>query len=197
MPARLFRVSFTGEIGFEVNVPAPLGRKLWEILWEAGQQYGITPYGTETMHVLRAEKGYIHVGADTDATTMPDDIGFGQIVRNRREDFVGRRSLSTAEATRADRWQLIGLDSVQPARLIPVGAQCLPRSGAQPPVRPCGRVTSSYFSPTLNRSIAMALIENGAQRMGETLAFPLADKVVKAKVVSPVFYDKEGARQNG
>lgn len=194
--ARILRVSYTGELSYEINVPARQVAPLWERLLSLGRNSGLTPMGIEALMLLRAEKGYIHVGADTDATTTPDDIGFGQIVRNRREDFIGRRSLSSAEATRADRWQLVGLDSLDPDRVIPVGAQCLPRFGAQPPVRPCGRVTSSYFSPTLQRPIALALLERGRQRIGEQIEVYDLGGRHKARVASPAFYDPEGARLN-
>ena len=194
--ARMLRVSYTGELSYEINVPARQVAPLWERLLSLGRNSGLTPMGIEALMLLRAEKGYIHVGADTDATTTPDDIGFGQIVRNRHEDFIGRRSLSSAEATRADRWQLVGLDSLDPDRVIPVGAQCLPRFGAQPPVRPCGRVTSSYFSPTLQRPIALALLERGRQRIGEQIEVYDLGGRYKARVASPAFYDPEGVRLN-
>jgi len=194
--ARILRVSYTGELSYEINVPARQVASLWERLLSLGETVGVTPMGIEALMLLRAEKGYIHVGADTDATTIPDDIGFGQIARNRREDFIGRRSLSSAEATRADRWQLVGLDSLASERVIPVGAQCLPRSGAQPPVRPCGRVTSSYFSPTLQRPIALALLERGRQRIGEQIeVYDLGERYA-ARVAPPTFYDPEGTRLN-
>lgn len=194
--ARILRVSYTGELSYEINIPAQQVAALWDRLLSLGETVGLTPMGIEALMLLRAEKGYIHVGADTDATTMPDDIGFGQIVRNRREDFVGRRSLSSAEAMRADRWQLVGLDSLAPERVIPVGAQCLPRFGAQPPVRPCGRVTSSYFSPTLQRPIALALLERGRQRIGEQVEIYDLGERYAAWVVLPTFYDPEGTRLN-
>ena len=92
----LFRVSFTGELGYEINVPADSGRAVWEAVYEAGIAHGITPYGTETMHVLRAEKGYIIVGQDTDGTVTPDDAGLAWAIGREKPDFVGKRSLERA-----------------------------------------------------------------------------------------------------
>src|SRR5207244_12925799 len=108
VPMRLFRVSFTGELGFEVNVPADFGPAVWEAIWDAGQAHGITPYGTETMHVLRAEKGYIIVGQDTDGTVTPDDAGLGWAIGKNKPDFVGQRSLARPAMVSPDRRPLVG-----------------------------------------------------------------------------------------
>jgi sarcosine oxidase subunit alpha len=122
VPTRLFRVSFTGELGFEINVPAAYGRYVWERVWEAGQAHGITPYGTETMHVLRAEKGFIIVGQDTDGTVTPADAGLEWAVGKKKPDFVGKRSLVRPDLVAPGRPQLVGLLTEGPATVLEEGA---------------------------------------------------------------------------
>ena len=122
-PARLFRVSFTGELGFEVNVPARHGLALWERLMQAGRQYDITPYGTEAMHVMRAEKGYIIVGQDTDGTLTPDDAGLAWAIGKAKPDFVGKRSLTRPDMVAKGRKQLVGLLTDDPEVVLEEGAQ--------------------------------------------------------------------------
>ena len=197
VPTRLFRVSFTGELGFEVNVPAAYGRALWERLMAAGVDYGITPYGTETMHILRAEKGYIIVGQDTDGTVTPFDAGLDWAVGKKKPDFVGKRSLARPDLIAAGRKQLVGLLTDDPAEVLEEGAQIVfdPRQAI--PMTMVGHVTSSYWSETLGRSIALALVEGGKQRMGETVYVPMPGKVHRAVISGMVFYDPEGGRLNG
>ena len=197
VPMRLFRVSFTGELGFEVNVPADFGTAVWEAVWEAGERSDMTPYGTESMHVLRAEKGYIIVGQDTDGTLTPDDAGLSWAIGRNKTDFVGKRSLQRPAMQSADRRQLVGLLTADPQRVLEEGSQVLARADAAPPVRPLGHVSSSYYSATLGRSIAMALVAGGRALMGQTLYVPLEDgALAPAQVASPVFYDPKGARLN-
>jgi sarcosine oxidase, subunit alpha len=194
----LFRVSFTGELGFEVNVPADFGQAVWEAIYAAGQQYDITPYGTEAMHVLRAEKGYIIVGQETDGTVTPDDAGLGWAIGKTKPDFVGKRSLQRSSMMAENRKQLVGLFTTDPRTVLDEGSQVMQASGQKPPVRPIGHVTSSYHSAVLGRSIALALVAGGRAKTGETLYVPTASGVdVAVKVTSPVFYDPEGARLNG
>ncbi|WP_417742584.1 sarcosine oxidase subunit alpha [Salipiger sp.] len=193
MPARLFRVSFTGEIGFEVNVPAPMGRKLWEALWEAGQQYGITAYGTETMHVLRAEKGYIIVGQDTDGTVTPYDAGMGWAVGKNKPDFVGKRGLARPDLVAEGRKQLVGLLTEDNSKLEE-GAQIVFDPNQPTPMKMVGHVTSSYDVGTSGRPIALALVEGGQSRVGETVHIPMPDRTIAAKITSTIFVDPENAR---
>jgi sarcosine oxidase, subunit alpha len=199
VPLLLFRVSFTGELGFEVNVPADFGQAIWEAIYAAGQQYDITPYGTEAMHVLRAEKGYIIVGQETDGTVTPDDAGLGWAIGKTKPDFVGKRSLQRPSMSAENRKQLVGLFTADPQVVLDEGSQVMQGQGQgqRPPVRPIGHVTSSYHSAVLGRSIALALISGGRSRMGETLYVPTDNSEVAVKVTSPVFYDPEGARLNG
>jgi sarcosine oxidase, subunit alpha len=197
VPMRLFRVSFTGELGFEVNVPADFGPAVWEAVWAAGQAHGLTAYGTEAMHVLRAEKGYIIVGQDTDGTVTPDDAGLTWAIGKNKPDFVGKRSLQRAAMLSAGRRQLVGLLTSDPHMVLEEGAQVMEHSRAAAPSRPLGHVTSSYYSPVLGRSIALGLVSGGRTRMGETLYVPLARGTAAVQVASTVFYDAAGARLNG
>ncbi|WP_075214979.1 sarcosine oxidase subunit alpha family protein [Mongoliimonas terrestris] len=197
VPARLFRVSFTGELGYEINVPADHGAAVWQAVYEAGQAYGITPYGTEAMHVARAEKGYIIVGQETDGTAGPDDVGLGWAIGKAKPDFVGKRALARPAMGAADRKQLVGLLTEDPATVLEEGAQIVADPVFEVPARMIGHVTSAYESPTLDRSIALAMVKGGRARMGETIYIPMPDRVIAAKVVAPVFYDQEGARLNG
>jgi sarcosine oxidase subunit alpha len=194
---RVNRISFSGELAYEVNVPANHGRYLWEKLMHAGVSFNITPYGTETMHVLRAEKGYVIVGQDTDGSVTVDDLGLGWALSKTKQDFIGKRSLSRPDTVRSDRKQLVGLLTEDPQSVIPEGAQLVNDPRAPMPVPMVGHVSSSYFSACCGHSIAMALVKAGHQRMGETVYAPLANgRVVKATITSPVFYDKEGAKAN-
>ncbi len=198
VPARLFRMSFTGELGYEINVPARYGLSLWKALYEAGQQYDITPYGTEAMHVLRAEKGYIIVGQDTDGTITPDDASLGWAVGKQKPDFVGKRSLARPDMLKADRKHLVGLLTNDPKLVLEEGAQIVADPKQALPMTMLGHVTSSYWSEALGRSIAMAVVSGGKDRMGETLYMPMPDGTVHEAVVSGmVFYDPEGKKLNG
>ncbi|CAN5332165.1 sarcosine oxidase subunit alpha [soil metagenome] len=194
VPTRLFRVSFTGELGFEVNVSAGYGRAVWEAIFAAGQPHGITPYGTETMHVLRAEKGFIIVGQETDGTVTPDDAGLGWAVGKAKKDFVGKRSLARPAMAAADRKQLVGLLTVDPNTVLEEGAQIVADPAQPIPMTMIGHVTSSYWSATLGRSIALALVRGGRARVGTRLSVPMPSGPVIVEVVEPVFYDPKGAR---
>jgi sarcosine oxidase subunit alpha len=197
IPARVFRISFTGEISFEVNVPASYGLALWQALMAAGEKYGITPYGTEAMHVLRAEKGYIIVGQETDGTQTPGDLGMDWIVSKQKPDFLGKRSLSRVDTARGDRKHLVGLLTENPSEVLPEGGQIVAELRPQPPMTMLGYVTSSYYSPNLGRSIALAVVKNGRARIGETVHVPLAGRTISARVTEPRFIDPEGVRLNG
>ena len=193
IPARVVRVSFTGESSFEINVAADFGLNLWTTLMRSGARYGITPFGTEAMHVLRAEKGFIIAGQDTDGTVTPDDLGLGKMV-SRHKDFIGKRSLSRSDARRADRKQLVGLLTEDPKTVLPEGAQIVERVLPRPPMRMIGHVTSSYYSANLGRSIALALLQGGRRRHGERVVLPLEKRTVAATVTAPLFFDAEGER---
>jgi sarcosine oxidase subunit alpha len=194
--ARVMRISFSGELAYEVNVPANMGRAVWEALMAAGAEFDITPYGTETMHVLRAEKGYIIVGQDTDGSVTPHDLGMGGLVA-KTKDFLGRRSLARSDTAKDGRKQFVGLLTDDPQLVLPEGSQIVagPFQGDTAPM--LGHVTSSYYSPILNRSIALAVVKGGLNKMGQNVTIPLASgKQIAAKIASPVFYDTEGVRQH-
>ena len=195
LPARVARVSFTGESSFEVSVPAGYGLSLWTALIHSGQRYGITPYGTEAMHVLRAERGFIIAGQDTDGTVTPIDLGMEWIV-SPSKDFIGKRSLDRADTTREDRKQLVGLLTDNPEDVLPEGGQIVDAVTALP-MRMIGHVTSSYFSANLGRSIALALVEGGRDRHGTSVKVPLERVVMSARITEPRFFDPEGERAHG
>ncbi len=197
VPARVFRITFTGEMSFEINVPPSYGLHVWRAFMQAGEKYDITPYGTEALHVLRAEKGFIIVGQDTDGTITPQDLGMDWIVGKQKPDFIGRRSMLRSDTRRPDRKHLVGLLTENPNQVIPDGAQIVEHLKDKPPMVMLGHVTSSYWSPNCERSIAMGLVKNGRNRMGQTLYACWEDKRVKMKVTEPKFYDPEGARING
>jgi sarcosine oxidase subunit alpha len=197
VPLLLFRVSFTGELGFEVNVPADYGAALWEEIYAAGQAHGMVEYGTEAMHVLRAEKGYIIVGQDTDGTVTPDDAGLSWAMAKNKADFVGKRSLERASMKAADRKQLVGLRTRAGGTALEEGAQVAAKAAQKPPMQLIGHVTSSYYSSVLKYPIALALIAGGRARLGQTLYVPMPGGDIEVEVTSPVFYDPTGARING
>ena len=197
VPARVARISFSGELAFEVNVSGWHGLAVWEAVYAAGAEFGITPYGTETMHVLRAEKGYPIVGQDTDGTVTPIDLGMEWIV-SKRKQFVGSRSLRRPDTARPDRKQLVGLLPVDPDDLLPEGAQLVAAEApTEPPVPMLGHVTSSYRSAALGRTFALALVTSGRDRLGQVLHAPLGDRTIAATVTEPVLYDPEGTRRDG
>ncbi|MGI5404705.1 sarcosine oxidase subunit delta family protein [Streptomyces sp. CA-135486] len=196
--ARVCRISFSGELAYEINVSPWDARALWEALYAAGSPYGITPYGTETMHVLRAEKGYPIIGQDSDGTVTPQDLGMSWVVSKKKPDFVGKRSYARADTTRPDRKHLVGLLPEDPESFLPEGTHLVADSVLPaPPVPMLGHVTSSYHSAALGRTFALALIKGGRDRIGERLYAPVGDRLVPVTVASPVLYDSEGARRDG
>ena len=207
IPARIFRVSFSGELSYEINVPADYGLALWERLIAAGTPHGIAPYGTEAMHVMRAEKGYIIVGQETDGSVTPIDLGMGAMVardpNNPKGNFLGRRSLARSDTARADRKQLVGLLPDDPDEVLPEGAQLVAQLGGtpslppHPTLSPIGHVTSSYRGARIGRSFALALVEGGRGRHGEPVWAPLPDRIVAARICPPLFYDIAGRRRDG
>jgi len=196
IPARIARVSFTGEVSFEISVPAHYGLTLWLALMQCGEKYGITPFGTETMHVLRAEKGYIIAGQETDGTVTPHDLGLSALV-SKHKDFIGKRSLSRPDSLREDRKQLVGLLTEDPGEVLPEGGQIVAELRSQPPIPMIGHVTSSYYSANLRRSIALALVRGGRDRHGEEVHIPKARRNIPATITDPRFLDPAGERLHG
>ena len=195
--ARIFRISFTGELTYEINVNANYGRHIWEAVMEAGAQYDITPIGTEAMHILRAEKGYVIVGQDTDGSVTPIDLGMDRMV-GKNKDFLGKRSLFRSYMLRDDRKQFVGLLTDDPKEVLPDGGQIVEDPTSSLPRPMFGHVTSSYYSAVLGHSIALAMVRGGVSRMGETVLVQNFDgRTIPARISDPVFYDPEGERQNG
>ncbi|MFG2132786.1 sarcosine oxidase subunit alpha family protein [Streptomyces sp. NPDC048751] len=200
IPARICRISFSGELAYEINVSAWYGPAVWEEVDAIGRPYGITPYGTETMHVLRAEKGYIIVGQDTDGTVTPQDAGMSWVV-SKQKDFIGKRSYTRADTSRTDRKQLVGLLPSDRTTRLPEGTQLVapgvPITPGAGPVPMLGHVTSSYHSPALGRPFALALVAGGRARIGETLLAPVGEDLVPVEVADCVLYDPEGTKRDG
>ena len=195
--ARVYRISFSGELSYEIAVPASQGRAFWDALMDAGAEFGVMPYGTEALHVMRAEKGFIMIGDETDGTIIPQDLGLDWAISKKKEDYLGKRAQERSFMVSPDRWKLVGLETLD-GSVIPDGAYAVGEGvNANGQRNTVGRVTSTYYSPTLGRGIAMGLIQNGPNRMGEIVEFPKVDgTIIKAKIVDQVFYDKEGAKQN-
>ncbi|MDB4017638.1 sarcosine oxidase subunit alpha family protein [Amylibacter sp.] len=195
---RPFRISFSGELSYEIAVPASDGQAFWDMCMEAGKEFGIQPYGTECLHVMRAEKGFIMIGDETDGTVIPQDLNMEWALSKKKEDFLGKRAHLRSHMSDLSRWKLVGLKPVDPNVVIPDGAYATDGTVLENGVKNMiGRVTSTYFSPTLNRSIAMGLVKFGPNRMGEIIDFPTLDgKIIKAEICNQVFLDPEGERQN-
>ncbi len=205
VPARLFRMSFTGERGFEVNVPADYGQAVWEALYAEGRKHGACAYGTEAMHVLRAEKGYIIVGQETDGTVTPSDAGLDWAIGKKKRDFVGIRGLKRSDLQAQNRLQLVGLRTKDPKTVLEEGAQIVADPREKIPMTMIGHVTSSYWSENCGHSIALALVQGGRARMGQPLWVPMppktgedaASSAIEVEVTDTVFWDKQGGRLNG
>ncbi len=195
--ARVFRISFSGELSYEIAVPASQGRAFWDALWEAGQEFNVTAYGTECLHILRAEKGFIMIGDETDGTVIPQDLGLHWALSKKKDDYLGKRAQERVHMTDPNRWKLVGLETVD-GSVLPDGAYAVAEGENENRQRQTqGRVTSTYYSANLERGIAMGLVLNGPDRMGDVLSFPKVDGgEVKARIVDPVVYDKDGEKQN-
>ncbi|HRJ69485.1 MAG TPA: sarcosine oxidase subunit alpha family protein [Beijerinckiaceae bacterium] len=196
IPARVMRVSFTGELGYEINVPADFGRSVWEAVWAEGRKHDAVAYGTEAMHVMRAEKGHIIVGQETDGTVTPDDLCLGWAIGKAKKDFIGKRSLVRPDMVAPGRKQLVGLLTVNPETVLEEGAQITATATPKVGEAAQGHVTSAYDSPALGRSIALALVADGRKRKGQTLHVPMPGGAIAVTVVDPVFFDPKGDRLN-
>ena len=195
--ARVYRISFSGELSYEIAVRASEGQAFWDALLAVGADLGIMPYGTETLHILRAEKGFIMIGDESDGNVIPQDLGLHWAISKKKDDFLGKRAQERDHMTDPERWQLVGLETVD-GSVLPDGAYAVAdghNANGQRNVQ--GRVTSTYHSPNLNKGIAMGLVLHGPDRLGEVLDFPGTDgKTYQARIVSPVFYDPDGEKQN-
>ena len=194
---RVYRISFSGELSYEIAVDASHGQAFWDALMVAGNDLGVMPYGTECLHILRAEKGFIMIGDETDGTVIPQDLGLHWALSKKKEDYLGKRAHSRTHMADPERWKLVGLETVD-GSVLPDGAYAVGEGvNANGQRNMIGRVTSTYYSANLGKGIAMGLIKHGPDRMGEVVEFPGTDgKTYKAKIVDPIFYDKDGEKQN-
>jgi sarcosine oxidase subunit alpha len=194
---RVYRISFSGELSYEIAVDAGQGAAFWQALVAAGAEFGAMPYGTEALHIMRAEKGFIMIGDETDGTVIPQDLGLDWAISKKKADFLGKRGQTRSYLASADRWKLVGFETLD-SSVIQDGAYIVaPGSNANNQRKVQGRVTSTYYSPTLNRGIAMGLLRHGPDRMGEVVEFTkIEGGTVQARVVNPVFFDKDGEKQN-
>lgn len=202
---RIARISFSGELAFEINVSWGYACYIWERLWAVGRPYDLTAYGTETMHVLRAEKGYIIVGQDTDGTQTPHDLNLSWMVSKKKE-FIGKRSFQLPYLKATGRRQLVGILPENINEVIPEGAyitELNAKPDEQGKTNHTGFVTSAYYSPALGRTFALALVADGLNRLGEVVAVPLpapssggGQNVLRATICDAVFIDKENIRRD-
>lgn len=194
---RVFRISFSGELSYEIAVAAGQGLALWETLMKAGAAQGVTPYGTEALHVMRAEKGFIMIGDETDGTVIPQDLGLDWAISQKKDDYLGKRGQMRSAFQRADRWKLVGLETLD-GSVLEDGAYAVGAGlNANGQRRVQGRVTSTYLSPTLGRGIALGLVERGPERMGDVIRVTrIGQDPVEVRIVSPVFFDPEGKKAN-
>lgn len=197
VPSRVLRASFTGEVTYEISVPARFGLSLWERVYEIGQPLGITPYGLESLMVLRTEKGYLHIGLDTDGTTTPLDLGWGVPIGKKTDDFIGARSLQRPNDQRSDRLQFVGLQSVENEKPLPLGGHIISQANPKIPIDTQGYCTSACYSPTLKRWIGLGMVRSGRERMDESVFIFSNGKTVAAKILSPTHFDQKGERLNG
>jgi sarcosine oxidase subunit alpha len=194
VPLRVLRASFSGELGYEVNLPADQVHWFLERLWARAPEFAAVPYGIEALEILRTEKGYIHIGTDTDGTTLPGDIGFARALDKKKANFVGRRSLLRPAARDPERLQLVALASGDASTPLPVGAQI---AAGSPPTRSEGYVTSSYMSPSLGAPVALGLLARGAERLGERVRVHHLGATLEAVVVKAPFIDPAAERLTG
>jgi sarcosine oxidase subunit alpha len=195
--ARVFRISFSGELSFEISVGSSFGLDFWNTLLDVGAEFDIMPYGTEALHVMRAEKGFIMIGDETDGTIIPQDLNLDWAISKKKNDFIGKRALERDFMKSPNRWKLVGLETLD-GSVLPDGSYAVGTgSNANGQKNTIGRVTSTYFSPTLKKGIAMGLVHNGPERLGEVIKFEKVNgEVVPTRIVDPVFYDKTGSKQN-
>ena len=189
------RISFTGEMCYEINVPSGYAKNLWELCIDKGKEFNITPYGPEAMHVLRAEKGFIIVGQETDGSVTPIDLDMDWIVSKKKYDFIGKRSLYRSDTIKKDRKQLVGLRTKDPNKVLEEGSQLVEEITALP-MKMVGHVTSSYYSPHLKSSFALALIKGGLEKKGRVLIAPMENENIEVEITNPIFIDPENQRVN-
>lgn len=195
--ARVLRASFTGEVTFEIAVCARYARAIWNLIYSLGSEFNITPYGIEALEVMRTEKGYLHVGGDTDATTSPLDIGMGRIIEKKPDDFIGRRSLGRSGDLRNDRLQFVGLEPLVRHEKLPIGGHIVGRDIPTMPLASEGYVTSVCQSPTLDKTVGLGLVKAGLSRIGQKIFIFNKGTFIAATIVPAAHFDPKGERLNG
>jgi sarcosine oxidase subunit alpha len=198
IPARIARISFSGELAYEINIEAWYGLHIWQEVMKKGKEFNIAAYGTETMHVLRAEKGFVIVGQETDGTQTPQDLGMDWIV-SKKKDFIGKRSFSRTDTAREGRHQLVGLLPLDNRTLLPEGSYIVNEgdSKKEGKLSHIGYVTSSYSSSALSRTFALAMVADGRNQIGKFAEVPIGNSVARVEIVDSVFFDKENTRRDG
>lgn len=189
-PARVYRVSFTGEVSYEINVQAAAAQALWDALRVAGRPLGLQPFGLKALMRLRLEKGFLHLGSDTDGTTIPDDVGWGAVAEKKKADYIGKRSLRLPEHLRPDRRQFVGLRSESE---VAVGSHLRLDGSTE---KTDGWVTSAGVTVLGGEPIALAVLRSGRRRLGENVSVHDMGSVTGATVVEPMFYDPKGERMH-
>ncbi|NMM45343.1 sarcosine oxidase subunit alpha family protein [Rhodospirillaceae bacterium KN72] len=194
VPGRLFRISFSGELAYEIAVPSDYGQQVWDALMAAGREFDIVPYGLEALGNMRIEKGHV-AGSELDGRTTADDLGLGKML-SKKKDFIGKALAFRPGMTGETRKKLVGLVPVDGRSSLPNGSQIVSVDHTDPPVKMLGHVTANGFSPERNIPVALALLEGGLAREGETVlvTHPLKNIAVQARVTGPVFVDPEGKR---
>ncbi|RQR33298.1 sarcosine oxidase subunit alpha family protein [Burkholderia sp. Bp9142] len=197
VPVRILRASFTGEVTYEISVASRYGKSLWDLVGSAGKPFGMTPYGIEALEAMRTEKGYLHVGADTDGNTNPLDIGWAKVIEKKADDFIGKRSLQRPADKAANRLEFIGLESVDPKVKLPVGGHFVETAERRIPTASHGYVTTACMSPMLGKAIGLGILRNGTARMGEVVNIYAKGEIIAARVVPTAHFDPKGERLNG
>ncbi|MEM9706836.1 MAG: FAD-dependent oxidoreductase, partial [Pseudomonadota bacterium] len=195
VPARVFRISFSGELAYEINVPWGAGEMMWRKVMDAGAPFDITPYGTEALGVLRVEKGHV-AGPEIDGRTTAADVGLGKMMA--KKDFIGKKLAGRPGLTAETRSTLVGVKPVSANDRLRGGAHFV-AGPAVPQQESLGWLSSVADSPAVGGWIGLGFLSHGADRLGERLytAYPLKDEIVEVEICSPVFVDPEGERVRG
>ena len=189
IPARIFRVSFTGELSFEINVSLRYLPDLWNKIMQAGKPDGITPIGSEANHVLRVEKGFLSIGHEADGVTDPFDLGMGWVMSDKKQNYLGKRAIEIRRCSGNPRRELVGLLIDDANRLVIEGAPITP-GGRR--IHSEGFITACVWSVVQKRAVALALLVEGRSRIGQDVHIRIKNEVVTAKIVRPCFHDPDG-----
>ncbi len=198
LTGRLFRISFSGELAYELAVPAGYGEAIADAIMEAGKPHGICPYGVEALGVMRIEKGHV-THSEINGTVIPSDLGFAKMVSATKPDFIGKAMLAREGMVADDRLSLVGVKPLDPATTFKTGSHILSDCATPSLENDQGYVSSSCYSPNLGSTIGLALVKHGPKRHGEhvTVWNDLKNEYTKAVLCSPVFFDPENGKLHG